>query len=131
MGGRGASSGVSDKGRTYGTEYKTLYKSGNIKFVQYINGSATSPMETMSNGRVYVTINAKDEIKSISFYDKKNKRYKQVDIGHEHLVGENKIDPHTHKGYEHEEKGTYGVSEKEAKMIDRVQKIWYHHLNRE
>ena len=32
MGGRGSSSGISDKGRKYGTEYTTLHESGNTKF---------------------------------------------------------------------------------------------------
>lgn len=44
FGGRGASSGLSDKGKKYGSEYKTLYQTGNIKFVSYNNGSATAPM---------------------------------------------------------------------------------------
>ena len=39
MGGRGSSSGMSDKGKPYGTEYETLYQSGNIKYVRYNNGS--------------------------------------------------------------------------------------------
>ena len=52
MGGRGASSGISEKGKSYGTEYETLYQSGNIKYVQYNNGSATAPMETMTKGRI-------------------------------------------------------------------------------
>lgn len=47
MGGRGSSSGMSDSGKKYGTEYTTLYQSGNIKFVRYKNGSATAPVETM------------------------------------------------------------------------------------
>ena len=33
MGGRGASSGMSDKKKIYGTEYETLHRAGNIKFV--------------------------------------------------------------------------------------------------
>lgn len=37
--------------------------------------------------------------------------------------------PHTHKGYEHNEKGNYTVSPKEQKMIDRVTKTWYNYLN--
>ena len=60
MGGRGSSSGMSDSGKKYGTEYTTLYQSGNIKFVRYKNGSATAPVETMTKGRVYVTVNAKE-----------------------------------------------------------------------
>ena len=35
MGGRGARSGVSLKGHKYGTDYKTVLKVGNIKFVKY------------------------------------------------------------------------------------------------
>lgn len=31
----------------------------------------------------------------------------------------------------HDEKGTYDVSPKERKMIDRVKKAWYYHNNRE
>lgn len=129
MGGRGASSGLSDKGKKYGSEYKTLYQTGNIKFVSYNNGSATAPMETMTDGRVYVIVNAKNEIKSISYYDKSKKRYKQIDTGHLHNVNGKKIDPHTHKGYVHDEKGTYEVSPKERKMIERVQRTWYYHIN--
>ena len=120
MGGRGSSSGMSDK--PYGTEYETLYQSGNIKFVRYKNGAATTPAETMTNGRVYVTVNARDKIKSITYYDKHNKHFKQIDIGHEHKVNGEKKDPHTHKGYMHDEKGTYDVSPKERKMIDRVKR---------
>ena len=64
-------------------------------------------------------------------YNKHNKHFKQIDIGHEHKVNGEKKDPHTHKGYMHDEKGTYDVSPKERKMIDRVKKAWYYHNNRE
>ena len=48
MGGRGASSGISDKGKKYGSEYTTLYESGNIKFVRYNDAkSAKTPQETI------------------------------------------------------------------------------------
>ena len=33
MGGRGASSGMSVKGKPYGSEFKTIIKESNIKFV--------------------------------------------------------------------------------------------------
>ena len=129
MGGRGASSG-SSKGKPYGTEFHTILKSGNIKFVVY-NGADNSktPMETMTKGRVYVTMGKDDSgnlaPKNITYYDKNNKRYKQVDIyGQKHSVGGQKIIPHTHKGYEHDEHGTTAPSSKEQKMIDRVKKIW-------
>ena len=57
MGGRASSSGMSVKGKPYGTEYTTLYKSGNIKFVRYNDASsAKTPMETMTRGWSYVKI---------------------------------------------------------------------------
>ena len=125
MGGRGSSSGVSIKGIDYGTEYHSVYQSGNIKFLKTNKGSSSVPMETMTKGRVYVTIGSKNELKSISYYDKNNKRFKQIDItGKPHTVNGKKILPHTHKGYEHQEHGTHEISLKEQKMIERVKKIW-------
>jgi hypothetical protein len=132
MGGRGSSSGISDKGKRYGTEYTTLYKSGNIKFVRYNDSTAAkAPMETMTKGRIYVTVNNEDELKYITYHDKNNKRFKQIDIsGKEHPVNGKYILPHTHKGYEHGEKGTFELSEKEEKMVDRVKKTWYNKTNK-
>lgn len=92
MGGRGASSGISDKGKRYGTEYKTVLQSGNIKFVKKNEGSVSAPMETQSRGRIYVTVGNKNDLKSISFYDSENERYKQIDLLHFHRIngmGEN------------------------------------------
>ena len=69
MGGRGSSSGVSDSGKPYGSEYHTILTSGNIKFVkQNRANNAKAPLETMTRGRVYVTVNNKNEISSISYY---------------------------------------------------------------
>lgn len=132
MGGRGASSGVSDKGKPYGTEYTTLLTSGNIKFVCYNDsGSAKTPMETMTSGRVYVTVNGQNELKSITYYDKHNKRFKQIDMsGNAHMIKGKRTLPHTHKGYTHNEKGDYNVSDKERKMIDRVKSTWYNKYNK-
>ena len=66
MGGRGSSSGVSVKGKAYGTEYTTLHESGNIKFVRYNDSkSSKTPIETMTNRRVYVTIDNRDNILSL------------------------------------------------------------------
>lgn len=133
MGGRGASSGISVKGKKYGTEYRTVYQSGNIKFVKYNDSTAaTAPMETMTKGRVYATVNDQNGVKFITYYDKNNKRYKQIDIiGIEHIINGVPTIPHTHKGYWHDEKGTYNLSEKESKMLDRVLKIWYNHISKQ
>lgn len=122
MGGRGASSGVSVSGKPYGTEYTTVYQSGNIKFLRYNESTAAkSPMETMTSGRVYVTVNGHDVPTVITYYDKANKRTKSIDLTHEHM-GKS---PHAHEGYIHAENGTRGLTEKERKMVERVLKIWY------
>lgn len=127
MGGRGSSSGISDKGKAYGTEYSTLYQSGNIKFVRYNDStSAKTPMETMTKGRVYVTINAKDEVSSITYYDNTNKRKRQIDLTHAH----NGKKPHTHHGYIHDENGTTRLTVEEKKMIDKVKNEWYNRYNK-
>lgn len=132
MGGRGASSGISDKGKKYGTEYTTLYQSGNIKFVRYNDSKAAkTPMETMTKGRVYVTVDYRDNLKSITYHDKHNKRLKQIDIDHYHKVDGKPEKPHKHKGYLHNEKGDGTLSPKEKKLLDRVTKTWYYRNNKQ
>lgn len=131
MGGRGASSGTSDKGKKYGTEYSTLLKSGNIKFVKSNeSGSTKTPMETMTKGRVYVTVNNKDELIAITYYDNDGKRTRQIDLQKPHKG----IKPHTHHGYEHNEndskKGASKLSTEERKMVDRINKIWYNNRSK-
>lgn len=130
MGGRGASSGVSASGKSYGTEFTTVLKSGNIKFVVANNGSNKSPMETMTKGRVYVTVDKKtNELKYISYYDNENKRVKQIDLNRPHKD----ISPHTHHGYEHNEndsqKGAARLTLEEKKMVDNVKTLWYNYIN--
>lgn len=122
MGGRGASSGISNSGKKYGTEYKSVLQSGNIKFVKYKGSkSAKTPMETMTKGRVYVTVNNKNELQAITYYDSNGKRTKQIDLTHKH----NGNAPHVHKGYEHNENGTTKLNSAESKMVERVKNIWY------
>jgi hypothetical protein len=128
MGGRGASSGMSNKGKKYGTEYSTLHTAGNIKFVtQNGSGGQVAPMETMTKGRVYVLVDKHtNNLKSITYNDTKNKRNKQIDLDH----GHKKMIPHVHHGYFHNEyevskKGGTNLTTKERKMVDRVTKEWY------
>lgn len=128
MGGRGASSGISDKGKKYGTEYRTVHKIGNIKFViSNGDGSQTAPIETMTKGRVYVHIDKNKSVpKSVVYFDKENKRKKQIDLDHEHKG----MKPHTHHGYFHNEyetnkKGATKLSVKEKKLVDTILKEWY------
>lgn len=77
MGGRGAKLGkyyLGGKWHTYGDEYKTLLKSGNIKFVtRRDNKQDNVPMETMTKGRVYVTVNKRtNKLLNITYYDNEN-----------------------------------------------------------
>lgn len=130
MGDRGASSGISDKGKRYGTEYKTVLQSGNIKFVKKNEGSVSAPMETQSRGRIYVTVGNKNDLKSISFYDSENERYKQIDLLHFHRINGMGEKPHAHIGYEHNEIGDRGINQKEKELIERIKKIWYNHRNK-
>ena len=130
MGGRGSSSGYSVNGRRYGTEFHTVYKSGNIKFVKYNDSTAAkTPMETMTMGRVYVTVTDDNQLKSITYYDKNGLRTKQIDLDKPH----NGMQPHTHHGYNHNEndgpKGAANPTTEEKSMVDRVTKLWYNHLN--
>ena len=124
MGGRGSSTGISNKGKIYGTEYKSLLTYGNIKFVVPRNGNTTAPMETMTKNRVYVTLDGKGEPKFISYYDRDNKRKKQIDLDRPHMG----VVPHTHHGYNHNEndtiKGFAHLTPKERTIIDRVKKVW-------
>lgn len=79
MGGRGASSGISRSGNKYGTEYSTLYQSGNIKFIKQ-NGvkNAKTPLETMTDGRVYVSVDKNDNLSSISYTIKREKEQNKL-----------------------------------------------------
>ena len=100
MGGRGAASGISDKGRKYGTEYHSVLVKDNIKFVKYnLSKSTTPPMETMTKGRIYVTVNTEGILKSITFHDKENKRNKQIDLDHAHKINGRWEKPNVHYGY--------------------------------
>ncbi len=131
MGGRGASSGMSISGKKYGTEYTTLHTSGNIKFIKYNDSSAAkSPMETMTKGRVYVTVNKDNKLTSIVYFDKVNKRIKQIDLLHAHKT----MIPHAHHGYFHNEldgiKGATKLTVEERKMVDRIIYTWYNKVSK-
>ncbi len=128
MGGRGASSGMSDKGKKYGTEFSSLLKTSNIKFVKY-NGAynAKDPLETMTKGRLYVTINDKNEINTINYYDSDGKRVKSINLLHDHkeIKGQ-----HAHEGYFHDENGTRHLTTQEKKLVEFVKGKWYNRKSR-
>lgn len=124
MGGRGASSGVSDYGNRYGSQYKAVLQVGNIKFVKKNERTSETLMETMTKGRAYVTVGGEDLLQII-YFDQSMKRSKTIDLSHTH----NGKNPHTHHGYNHNEndsaKGYANLTTAEKKMVERVKKIWY------
>lgn len=129
MGGRGASSGVSDKGKIYGSEYSSVLTEGKIKFVKYNDSkNAKTPMETMTKGRIYATLNAKNEVRSITMYGHDGKRIAQIDIaGRKHKVDGKYIIPHIHIGYFHDEHGTRKLNYYERELVAKVVRIWHNH----
>ncbi len=124
MGGRGASSGTSKFGNPYGSQYRTLYQSGNIKFVEKTSPQAETLMETMTDGRVYARVDSGGAIREIVYFDRERKRNKQIDLSHKH----GGISPHVHHGYEHNEgdsaKGYANLTTRERSMVERVARIW-------
>lgn len=123
MGGRGASTGISVSGKAYGTEYRSIYRKENIKFVvQNSKEAVKTPMETRTRGRVYVTLGRKSKNPiSITYYDGKNRRMKQIDLTHYHDGKK----PHVHIGYVHDENGNRGLTAKEKRFVKYILKIWY------
>lgn len=128
MGGRGASSGISDKGNKYGTQYHTILEDGNIKFVSKNERTSETLMETTTPGRVYVTVGG-ETLLEIMYFDKNNKRVKSIGLDHPHKG----LQPHTHHGYKHNEndskKGAANLTPDEKKIVERVRNLWYNHLN--
>lgn len=134
MGGRGSSSGFSvDKNGNlkakYGSQYHMIMQSGNIKFVTKNARSSEPLMETMTPGRVYVTVGGED-LQRITYFDTQNKRVKTIDLDRYHRG----MKPHTHHGYEHNEadgpKGASNLTPEEKTMVARVQALWYNHFGR-
>lgn len=89
MGGRGSASGFfrgedgSPKNQ-YGFQYHTILESGNVKFVTKNARDSETLMETMTRGRVYVTVGGSDLLQII-YFDAQNKRIKAIDLSHPHL----------------------------------------------
>lgn len=125
MGGRGARYGISAYKipHDYGTQYKTVYEYGNVKFVEK-TGTETL-METMTPGRTYVQIGGDEPIRII-LNDNQNKRTKVIEK--DKSAGE----WHVHYGYEHSEYSETNhssLSYADKKYLERILEIW-HNRNR-
>ena len=86
-------------------------------------------METMTKGRVYVTVGGKD-LMEVIYFNKENKRAKTIGLDHPH----NGMQPHTHHGYYHNEldgpNGATNLTVEEKKLVAKIWQIWYAHLNK-
>lgn len=121
MGGRGANSGISDKGNKYGSQHHTVLESENIKFVSKNKRSSETLMETMTKGRIYVEVGGNDLLRIISF-DESNKR--------NHVIERDKRSGewHVHNGYFHAEHGTSQhepLNDIDKRLLEKVRKLWY------
>lgn len=125
----------------YGTEFseiKGVNAGKSIKFVKPNSGATTAPMYTKTKGRVYATVDKDGDVRFISFYSNKKTernsgydRVKQIDLkGIDHVVDGERIIPHTHHGYNHDENGTTKPSNKEQKVIDKVVSAWNKYNNK-
>lgn len=126
MGGRGASSGVSGKGNVYGTQFRTIFESGNFKFVAKVSRRSEPLMETMTPGRVYVETGGHDLLR-IVFFDGDNKRNKVIE--RDKRTGR----WHVHYGYYHTEGGgeKHGpLSAEEKRYLDSVVLLWNNYQQR-
>lgn len=124
MGGRGASSGTSKAGNRYGSQYRTVVSSGNIKIIDAKHSDVETVVETMTRGRVYGILNSKGNLGSIVYFDDENKRSKRIDLDHIHK----KMIPHTQHGYmtggNDGKKGASSLTPNEKKMVERIRRLW-------
>ncbi len=127
MGGRGARSELYDimHDKPYGTEYTCVAKIGNCKILRYGDGKQSkAPVETRTRGRVYAVLDRKENIAYIVFYDRNNKRVRQIDFRHNHKVNGIPTCPHTHVGYYHDERDTRKLTDNERKRATRIITYW-------
>ena len=123
MGGRGASSGISVRGNPYGSQYHTLLEVDNIKYVSKNTRQSEDLMETMTPGRVYVTVGG-TEPNRITFFDNANMRSKVIEKDKRTGTW------HVHSGYYHGENSNQhweDLTEADQALIDRVIQLWHNH----
>ena len=123
FGGRGSSSGISNKGKVYGSQYKPVFEYENIKFVTNAGKNYEALMETMTNGRTYVQIGG-EEILRIVQMDENNRRNRVIEFDKKNKQW------HVHQGYLHSENSENQhdpLSISDVRLLEKVKKIWHNH----
>lgn len=124
MGGRGSRSGISKY--KYGENYNLLFQYNNIKFVSDNKKTSTSsPIESMTKHRVYVSVDKNNDLRTVSFMDKEGNRFKRIDLkGNAHFQSGEKIaTPHVQFGKE-KAYFTRKLNKKEKRLIYKINKVW-------
>jgi hypothetical protein len=121
MGGRGAASGVSNSGRRYGTEYRTIVELDSIKVARRNSDPPVLPQETMSSarGRVYAVGNRSGGLKAIGLYARDGRLRRQIDVDHTHS-GQS---PHIHEGYGHSQRHVR-MTKSDWAYYRKVMRLW-------
>ena len=112
---------MSTKGKPYGSQYRMLLESGNIKFVQKNERVSETLMETMTHGRIYVEVGGNDLLRIVQF-DGSNKRNRVIERDKRSNLW------HVHSGYFHAESGTERherLNDSDNRLLEKVRKIWY------
>ena len=124
MGGRGASSGTSKAGNRYGSQYRTVVSSGNIKIIDARHSGVETVIETMTRGQSLWCTELERKSWKHSHFDNENKRSKRIDLDHTHK----KMIPHTQHGYmtggNDGKKGVSSLTPNEKKMVERIRRLW-------
>lgn len=118
MGGRGAKSGLDNKGNKMYETFTTLKEiGGGIKIVKGANKSINyNPAESNTPNRIYAVVTEKGVLKSITFHDKNGMLKKQIDFNHYHKRRDRKI--HVHNGYEHDDRNVrHDLTKREKRVI--------------
>ena len=140
---RGASSGTYELNingakvkLNYGDEFRSIAKfstsRGEVKVVENtLPGRHNSPMETMTDGRIYAKTDHTGHISIIVFFDDNGKRSETWHIAtnagsHTHGGTGN----HKHYGYYHDEGGRRKLSKSERRYAREVERKWARELKR-
>ena len=125
MGGRGASSGMSDRGNPYGSQWHDILLpngeplvAGNMKFIEGNPKPREEPLETMTRGRIYAEIGKKGDVVRLHFYGDDGRRTKRIDTdSHDGIM------PHVQEGYMEAEL-TRALTAGERELLAEARRIW-------